>query len=64
MTTSVKVTNSQYADWDVEVVAIDYRGQWCAQPRETVLATLKPGEQYEAHATDTRVIVAREVKHT
>jgi len=66
MTINVKVKVGEFADWDAQVIARDYeypRTPVSALINSTILKTLKPGEEYETCATDTRDILVHEVRH-
>jgi hypothetical protein len=66
MTINVKVKVWDGAEWDAEVVARDYgypRTPVSPLINVTILGTVKPGEEKEFCATDTRDIIVREVRH-
>ena len=63
MTTSVKVEVHKGAEWDAEVIAVDYpypRTAGSFPLTHTRLYLVQPGEEFTVHCTSTRDILVRE----
>ena len=66
MTTNVVVKNPQYAEWDVDVFALDHKFPRADGDKPSAIVqvgTIQPGGEQTFYATDTRDILVKERKH-